>query len=365
FTNGPSLFINSVDGVSGITTTGGAVAVTVSGAGNLLSVQNAITAGNANVTLSADDMDLQAAVSGGTQRVTLQPTNSPRTVSLGSNTGGTLGLLDAELDRVTAGVLRIGDPSNTGPINVTGQITQAGSGWTTLSLKTGGAIVDFTGTEQTDITVTNLSLQAATGIGDGNDLNVAVTNLAATNSTNGNIQVTDAVALTIPAAAIDGVTGVTNNGPGNIGLASTSGGITVSGPVLGGAGGSVSLVTSGANGAITVTNTGFVNAIGGNGNILLDTSAGASGQSAIGINDGPLSMDLFAAGTGNITLRSNDAVTLSANVVVQSGLAASGGGTITLQSNFSDVNGTDNIVLGANSQILTRGTIVLNADPDG
>src|SRR5262249_2612784 len=33
--------------------------------------------------------------------------------------------------------------------------------------------------------------------------------------------------------------------------------------------------------------------------------------------------------------------------------------------NFNDVNGTANIVLGVNSQILTRGTIILNADPDG
>src|SRR5262249_40662914 len=33
--------------------------------------------------------------------------------------------------------------------------------------------------------------------------------------------------------------------------------------------------------------------------------------------------------------------------------------------NFNDVNGTDNIVLGANTKVLTRGTIVLNADPDG
>ena len=37
----------------------------------------------------------------------------------------------------------------------TGQITQAGSGYTTLSLTIGGAIVDQTPLEQTDITVTN------------------------------------------------------------------------------------------------------------------------------------------------------------------------------------------------------------------
>src|SRR5262249_21976834 len=136
FTNNGNLFVNSVDGVSGITTTGGAVAVTANGAGSLLGVQNAVTAGNANVTLSADDMDLQAAISAGTQTVVLQPTTSPRIITLGSNTGGTLALLDSELDRVTAGLLRVGSATDAGDINVTGQITQAGSGYTTLSLVT-------------------------------------------------------------------------------------------------------------------------------------------------------------------------------------------------------------------------------------
>src|SRR5262249_53244070 len=160
------------------------------------------------------------------------------------------------LDRVTAGLLRVGSATNTGDINITGQITQAGSGYTTLSLKTGGGIVDGTATEQADVTVTNLALQAATGIGDLSDLNISASSLVATNSSSGNLQVSNTGGLTIPSTAIDGVTGVTNNGPGNISLTSTSGGITVAGPVLGGAGGSVSLITSGANGSITVTSTG-------------------------------------------------------------------------------------------------------------
>jgi fibronectin-binding autotransporter adhesin len=141
--------------------------------------------------------------------------------------------------------------------------------------------------------------------------------------------------------------------------------IVVAAPVTDSGGGNITLTTTGPDGSITLTDTGSITASGGNGNILLDTSAADSGNSAIVINNGPNAADISAAGTGNITLRSNDAVTLGANVVIQSGLAASGGGIITLQANFNDVNGTDNIVLGANSQILTRGTIVLNADPDG
>src|SRR5207248_7807964 len=120
----------------------------------------------------------------------------------------------------------------------------APAGYSTLSLVTAGAIVDSTLTEQTDITVASLALQAATGIGDADNLNVAVSNLAANNSTSGNLQVSNTGALTVPATPIAGVAGVTNAGPGSIALSASSGSLTVANAVLDSGGGGISLATS-------------------------------------------------------------------------------------------------------------------------
>jgi hypothetical protein len=358
FTNGTSLLVNTVDGVNGITTSGGTIQVTVTLANGLLGIQNPVLAGNANVTLTADDMDLQSQVSGGTQTVFLVPANNPRVISLGSNAGGTLGLTDAELDRVTAGILQIGSATNSGNINVTSQIT-APAGYSTLSLVTAGAIVDSTLTEQTDITVASLALQAGTGIGDSDNLNVMVTNLAANNTTSGNLQVSNTGALTVPAAAIAGVSGVVNGGPGAIALATTGGALTVSNAVVGSGGGAVSLTTTGAGAAITVSATGSVTASGGNGSILIDASGATSGGT-VTINNGPNDPDVGAAGSGNVTIRANTGVTLGGGAKI-----ASGTGTVTLVSNAGNAAGTANVTLTANSQIRTDGDVVLNADPDG
>lgn len=364
FTNAADLFVATVDGKVGIATAGGAVDLKVTGAGKLLTVSNKIDAGNASVTLAADDMDIQAAVLAGTQTVALLPVNFPRVVSLGNNTPGTLGLVDGELDRITAGLVRIGTAANGGNVSLSGAITQAGSNYNTLSLVTGGAIVDGTAAEATDLTVTNLALSAATGIGSADDLDVAATNLAAVNPTSGNIQISNTGAVTIPGTAIDGVTGVTTSGPGNIALAASGGAFTVAGPVLASGGGNVSVTTSGAGGAISTTGNGTVAARGGNGNVTLDATAATSGGSIL-INSSPFPIDVEAAGTGNITIRANDGVTIAPIAVIQSGLEASGGGTILIESNATDPAGTADITIGTLAQVLTRGSIILNADPDG
>ncbi|MBI1918387.1 MAG: hypothetical protein HYS12_27160, partial [Planctomycetes bacterium] len=353
---------------------GGDVTLTVMALNGFLNLtapfSNALFSNSGNVTVNADQVMIATGVNGSgitanNGIVTIQQFSAAHPIDLGTaaDTAGTLGLSDAELDRIFTPTLRIGDAANAGSITVSAAIT--GTTYTTLHLRTGGGIVDGDATagDPTIVTVNDLALEAAIGIGSADDLDTAVSNLAASN-TGGNVQVANTGSLTLPVGGVDGLVGVTNTAAGNIFLSAASP-IVVDSAVSDTGGGNITLVTSGADGSITVTTNGSITASGGNGNILLDTSAGTSGQSAILINDGPNAADLSASGTGNITLRSNDAVTLGANAVLQSGLAASGGGTITLQSNFNDVNGTDNIVLGANSQILTRGSIVLNADPDG
>jgi uncharacterized repeat protein (TIGR01451 family) len=281
FANSGSLFVNTADGINGITTTGGPVDLRVTTAGGVIGVQKAIATSNGNVTLTADDLDVQAAVNAGTGTVVFRPTTPAQVITLGTNQVGTMSLVDAELDRVTARVLRIGDPADTGNVNLGGLITQTGSGYAALSLVTGGAITDSTPLEQTDLDVSDLALSAHTGVGNLDDLNVAVTNLAVSNTVSGDVQITSTRSFTVaPAPGIDGVSGVTNGGP------------------------------------------------------------------------------------GNILLRSNAGVALGAAAVVQAGTPAAGG-NITLIANYQTPAGTANVALGAGSQILTRGNIVINADPDG
>lgn len=140
-----------------------------------------------------------------------------------------------------------------------------------------GAIVDNNdGT--TNVTAVGLALQAATGIGSGNALETIVTNVAASNSTSGSIELTNTGALTITSVGpVLGVTApdvtntdgainisatgdltvsatVTANGTGrNVGLSSTGGSVLLNAAVT--ATGDQVSVTAGAgiNGASTVT----------------------------------------------------------------------------------------------------------------
>ena len=100
---------------------------------------------------------------------------------------------------------------NTGDITISGQITNTSTG--VLSLRTGGAIADGTAGEQTDIAVPNLALRAATGIGTAaatGDLNIAASNLAFSNSTSGDVHVSNDAGVTI--STLDGLSSSSNNG---------------------------------------------------------------------------------------------------------------------------------------------------------
>jgi hypothetical protein len=357
-----SLTVGSVDGVNGITTNGGQVSLAVTNGGSL-TVSNAVTAGNTNVLLSANNVTISAGLNAGTGTVKLQPFSPGVTVNLGGADVPltTLGLADAELDNVTAGLLTVGDPTLAIPITVTGAI-DAETHYGSLLLATTGSITQ--GGPAGLLAVPNLALRAGTGIGSATPLLTRVSNLAAVNSTSGHVQVSNTGGLTLPAAGVAGVVGVTENAAGDNVRLSAASPMAIASAVSDTGGGDITLTTTGANGAITVTATGSVTASGGNGSITLDASAATSGGT-VTVNNGPNAADISAAGTGNIALLANDAVVLGPGAVIQSGLAASGGGTVTLNSNAADVNGTDDITIGAGAQILTRGNVFLDADPDG
>lgn len=190
----------------GILSFGGAITVSTGEVGFLLSVNQPIISGGGNIILNADDMAINAAVNAGAGIVTLrQAGTTTRNIDLGSNTAGTLGLTDGEIDQVTASVIRIGRIDNAGNITITNTISPAGT--TVLHLITGGGVIDGTGGEQADIIVANLAMEATTGVGSTNDIDVQVTNLASSNTTTGNIIVTNTGALVL--LPVDGLVSAT------------------------------------------------------------------------------------------------------------------------------------------------------------
>ena len=322
-----------------------------------------LTTAGGDVSIRATDVDLGATINVTTaagSEVFLRPRSDAAIINLGTDVG--FGLTDADLDFITANTVHIGAATHSGGIAVTGQVSLAPALVLTLSLETTGAITDATAGEQTDITVTSLALRAATGIGSAADLDLAVTNLATSNSTSGNTLIFNTGALTL-ARNIDGLSGITNIGGGNIAI-TTGSPLIIDSAVLDAGGGNIVLSTTGANGDITKTVNGTVATTGGNGSIALDSSAATSGGTIIIVSNVD-DFDIDASGSGAVNLFAAGAITVAAGVVIQSDT-----GLVTLESNsnnagIANINRTGNITLGANVTVQTDGAIVLDADPDG
>ncbi|MDB5386267.1 MAG: hypothetical protein JWM11_1913 [Planctomycetaceae bacterium] len=148
------------------TATGGAANVSLTGTAGVGSASFGIdmnsdsasigvntSAGTGNVTLVSDSINIDfvsqpAAISAGTNRVTIQPKTGGTQVNLGGTDAlGTLGLSDGELDRVTAAKLNIGNDS-AGTITVSTGITRLTP--TNLRLVSGGDVVIAGGQVNTD-----------------------------------------------------------------------------------------------------------------------------------------------------------------------------------------------------------------------
>ncbi len=213
--------------------TGGGVTQLTAGPAGTVSLQTtgsaAVFSNSGNVVINADRLVIESD-SGITTKapghiVTIQPVStSGWDINIGSGTdvaASTLELSDAELDRITTATLRIGEVANPGNITISSPIT-ANNHYQTLSLRTGGAIIDGTAGEETLVTVANLALRASFGIGDGpvtsdpQDLDVAVSTIAFQNLetllSGGAVNITNSGALTI--GAVDGLTATTNTATG-------------------------------------------------------------------------------------------------------------------------------------------------------
>ena len=274
FTDSNALTIGAVDGMSGVTTSGGVIAISTTT--GTFTVSNAVAAGaaaanmtaggvdqlfdnNAAITgnaatIIADDMALEGGtINAGSGIATIKPNTSAAAIYLGtdSGAGSILSLTDAELSTITAsGGLMIGSTA-AGAITVSGDITSH-AGYSNLALITGSTIGDD-GTDRNVAVSGNLTLDSATGIsgvsGVSNDsFGMTAATLAARTRTSGNIFISETDALTIgsavnPSTAFNGITTVSN---GNIDIETRGGDLTIN-----------KGITANGSGTVTIDATGF------------------------------------------------------------------------------------------------------------
>jgi Domain of unknown function DUF11/Domain of unknown function (DUF4214) len=369
-------------GVSAVTSTNGAIQITgTAGLGvNSFAINLGTNAsqiestGTANITLTGDSMNFDATSTGidaGANVVTLQTKSAGNAINLGgADTVGTLGLTDAEIDRVNAGTLRIGrnDASASGTITLSSLIdlTAGANTVPTLHLVTGANVVDGTAGEQTDLKVASLAIEATSGIGSGDDLNVAVTNLAAANSgaaAPGNIQISNTGAMTIQSGpGVDGIVGVTLPAgaiAGNIVLVAASP-LTINAPVTDNTGGNITLTAGAANSsnaADVLTINANIIATGGNGSINLNgNSLVVNSATATVVGIGSVTANFGGTG-GTATFNTGSQVAAVNNdVTINTNAAITLNGSATLQ-----VSGTGNVVLEADD-LAVAATAAISAD---
>jgi hypothetical protein len=331
FLNGNDLRVGTVDGVNGASTVDHALSVgtslgwlTVSntpaahdldsGTGELtfgsLSPAGVILASGANarglggVLVIGNQQQLDGTITATGQQVVLGTGSEYNTalpaipIDLGGADSPTqLGISDAELDRIDAGVITVSTlgGSGAGAIHVTGQITLP---QTTTLLLVGGSVVQNGGS----IAAAKLGLYTLTGAGDGTPLQTQVSQLAFFNQTSGDVAINNTGALTL--AGVD-----------FLGDSQNAGGSAV--------------VTS--TGLLTIADN-----LTANGDVVLSANESIDAGDDLTINQGVSVVSL----QGNITASAGDSLRQLGSLTVQAAGAA-----ITLSGGKDDADGTGAVVL--------------------
>jgi len=296
-------------GASTILSTGGG-ALTVTGTGGADTLTQAIrfsgtvsTAGNQAITLITDSFHSSGGtINSGTGTTTIRTLSNGHSINLGGAdvAGSTLGLTDAELDRITAGTLQIGNGSS-GAITVSSPITHGnslsltnGAGITNLAanLATTGKGITFNG----DVILhTDILIDSTNGGTAGDGANVSITGgiegsgsaqkLAINAGTLGSINLQDAVGE--------------DDFIGDVDL--TSGGLTLGNTLN--SQGNISFLTDSLSLAETVSGTGT----------LLIAPRSPSGSIGIGGAVGTLQLDpsLLDEGFTSISIGNSNTGTIS------------------------------------------------------
>ncbi len=286
-------------------------------------VASALSTGNNALSITAGNLALSGTLSSGTAGTTILASQAASTIGLGtSNCGGTCGLslTSTELGKITAGSLTIGDGSN-GNITVEGVSSTDSDqfGLVTLNATASGSSVTF---ETTDSFFQGLTVNAADAI------NIS-SNLTTLNLT------------------LDGGTGGVSFG-GNV---TSSGNLSV---ISGGA------ITD--TGVLTIAGTSSFTTDVANQTITLDNTSN-SFTGAVSLNT--------SGTTGNATLVSNSAVTLSTSTVGGNLDITVGGGNSLNVTGAGSAGGSislladDDIIFTASGDLTTTGNITVNADNDG
>jgi hypothetical protein len=347
FNDGPRLLtVGSVDGGSGVSTN------------------------DTEIHLIADALDITQPLNTASDSngvVLLEPFTKSRSIDLGANASGQLGLTGADLNEITAGVLRIGSHSDTGNITVTAAISDAAAGWSVLSLISGGSISENGGA----LVASELAVQGAQGASLNTAGNDVIELAGATASAP--FSFTDSTSMGI--AAVDGVNEI-NAGKGAVTLnvngaifsassagqndvvaasltATGAGGIGNSGQSLKLAVGSVSAdSTTGSNIFLAETGTARLFGAGldaGSGTVILTKGAFAltandqiAAASSVNLSGATLSLGAFADTIAALTLTSTGTLAGQINSFVA--------------GNFASLTVNGAINLGSGHLVLTLGS---------
>ncbi len=334
------------------------------------------TTGAPTVTLRADSLDLtsDASVYAGDNAVVLEPKTVGTLIDLGGAdelTGGpqTLGLSAVELDRITAGVVRIGTLTS-GPLTISSLVQPTGID--TLHLFSGGTIDDG---EQGQLIVSQLAVQSQGSItldgylDNGTPIYHQVGVLAGQALAPGSSLTFISQGGTV-IGTVDGMTGASANGGGVTVV--THSPLTVNAPVIEQGGGPIRLVAStedGVNDDLTINSP--VQVLGGSGGIELFagsdvriTSNATSSGSILTQGGGPISIaaeQSIAIDGASILAQQGGSVGLTAgtDLVIQAGIdgasiTAEGGGSVDLSA------GTD-LVIQASDDV----EVMIAADGQG
>ncbi|MDX1967825.1 MAG: hypothetical protein SFV23_11685 [Planctomycetaceae bacterium] len=308
---------------SAITSSGGALQITGSEGGGSGSFGIVVEGGgamthsaNGDVTLIANSMSFDGSsnIGAGTGAVMLLQLTSGVAIDLGAaadTVGGPLAFSDAELDRITAGELQIGD-ANSGAITVSSDITLTNNA-PVLCLTTDSTVTATAG----GIIVSDLAITAGGAVtitDDSNDVDqVAIT------TTTGNVTFEDADGFT--AGGVCSVDGIRTDA------------------------GSVTLVADAGN--ITVTNTAAAMDIAATTGITITLSA----------NDALFTVN----GGANLTNSTSNGVSISADAMSLGGTIAAASQTVTLQNSA----GADAIDLGSATDNAADTLELSDAELDG
>jgi len=176
------------------------------------------SAGSA-VRLIADQLDIQRSISALNSVVTIEPYSTTTAIDIGSSDGpGVLGLLENELGKITADVVRLGNSANSGGINFSRALGRQ-IGFSSLTLLTGASITQSSLIDQANLRAEGGQSVVLTDPGNNVD------NLAL--ASGGNILYKDANGVTV--GSVDGAAGV--RAGGSTTLTTLSGGLAVNGGI--------------------------------------------------------------------------------------------------------------------------------------